>query len=426
MGPEALTVALAEVLERIEAGRRPKGGVLETATGIPSLGGENVTQDGHLQLSQVKRVPRAFFDSMPKGHLCPWDVLINKDGAQTGKVAIYQSEFSAASINEHLFLLRGKRESIEQKYLFWSLFHEGAQRQIAKFITGSAQPGLGRGFVRFVRLRLPPLAEQLQISEVLDTADEAIRKTERVIAKLQQVRQGLLYDLLTRGIDEQGELRDPQRHPEEFKRSVVGVIPATWEAMTLEEVTEAPICYGIVQAGPFFPGGPQVLTIRDVLGDYRTGLHRTKPNIDAQYARSRVVGDDVLLSIKGTIGRVGVVPDHFKGNISRDLGRLRLRTRLIPSFTKHYLSSPMGQRRLELAVVGTTRAEISIHVLKRFRVPVPSVPEQIRIAATLDAAERRGEDELHYAAKLRALKRGLTDDLLTGRVRLPMGNEAVA
>ena len=51
---------------------------------------------------------------------------------------------------------------------------------------------------------VPPIAEQRRIAEILDTADEAIRSTERLIAKLEQAKQGLLHDLLTRGIDDTG------------------------------------------------------------------------------------------------------------------------------------------------------------------------------------------------------------------------------
>ena len=60
---------------------------------------------------------------------------------------------------------------------------------------------------------------------MLDTVDEAIAKTEAVIAKLKQVRAGLLHDLLTRGLDEHGQLRDPIAHPEQFQDSPLGRIP---------------------------------------------------------------------------------------------------------------------------------------------------------------------------------------------------------
>ena len=75
---------------------------------------------------------------------------------------------------------------------------------------------------------IPLLSEQSRIAAVLDTVDEAIAKTEAVIAKLKQVRAGLLHDLLTRGLDEHGQLRDPVAHPEQFQDSPLGWIPAEW------------------------------------------------------------------------------------------------------------------------------------------------------------------------------------------------------
>ena len=75
-------------------------------------------------------------------------------------------------------------------------------------------------------VQVPSLAVQRRIAKILDTTDEGIRSTERLIAKLQQVRQGLLHDLLTRGINESGSLRDPAaplmpngRSPEQLGRS---------------------------------------------------------------------------------------------------------------------------------------------------------------------------------------------------------------
>ena len=75
------------------------------------------------------------------------------------------------------------------------------------------------------------LPEQTRIAAMLDTVDEAIAKTEAVIAKLKQVRAGLLHDLLTRGLDENGQLRDPVAHPEQFQDSPLGRIPKEWKVL---------------------------------------------------------------------------------------------------------------------------------------------------------------------------------------------------
>jgi type I restriction enzyme S subunit len=70
----------------------------------------------------------------------------------------------------------------------------------------------------------------------LDTADAAIQQTEVLIAKLKQMKAGLLHDLLTRGIDEQGQLRDPIAHPEQFKDSPNGWLPLQWAVYTVGDV----------------------------------------------------------------------------------------------------------------------------------------------------------------------------------------------
>ena len=88
---------------------------------------------------------------------------------------------------------------------------------LKRFAASTGVPSLNRNFVHPTPVLLPPPDEQTRIAGVLDTVDEAIAKTEAVIAKLKRVRAGLLHDLLTRGLDEHGQLRDPIAHPEQFQ-----------------------------------------------------------------------------------------------------------------------------------------------------------------------------------------------------------------
>ena len=71
------------------------------------------------------------------------------------------------------------------------------------------------------------ISEQTKIAEILSTVDQAIEQTEALIAKQQRIRTGLMQDLLTRGIDEDGNLRSEETH--EFKDSPLGRIPVEWE-----------------------------------------------------------------------------------------------------------------------------------------------------------------------------------------------------
>lgn len=85
------------------------------------------------------------------------------------------------------------------------------RKQVQATISGSSgQKNLSQEQIRGLKVSLPPPEEQEKIAAILDTLDEAIRQTEAIVAKLKQMKQGLLHDLLTRGLDEHGELRDPE------------------------------------------------------------------------------------------------------------------------------------------------------------------------------------------------------------------------
>lgn len=242
-------------------------------------------------------------------------------------------------------------------------------------------------------LLLPPIDQQRRIADILDVVGDQIRYTSELLAKLRLQAEGLLDNLVS-GIPE--DRREP-----------------------LAALCVADICYGIVQSGEFVADGVPVLSIRDLKGDFETGLHRTIRSIDARHRRSRVAPGDVLLSIKGTIGRVGIAPEHYVGNVSRELARLRFGSQVLPEFARLYFLSREARRRLDLAVVGTTRAEVSIHVLKRFRFPVPGLDRQEHMVNVWGSIERRVVAEQENLAKLITLRAGLANDLLTGHVRLP-------
>jgi type I restriction enzyme S subunit len=338
-------------------------------------------------------------------------VALAGQGRTRGAVALTSTRLST---NQSVALLKGRNGVLDTTFLFHEL--DRRYEDLRARSSGGGRAGLSRRVLAAVPLRLPSPPEQRAIAAILDAADEAIRKTEQILAKLRLMKQGLLHELFTGAIDEKGG-----SHPHISRSGLNGpgrvAPPRGWTTTTMEEAADpaAAICYGIVQAGAFVSSGPQVLTIGDLSGDFRTGLHRTSPEIDARYARSRVRGGDVLISIKGTVGRVAVVPPWYSGNISRDLGRLRLRGSMSPQFVKQYLLSPAGQSQLKRAVVGSTRAEISIFVLKRFLLPRPQLAEQMEIADRLTAADQAIDGEMALVHKLRLVKRGLMDDLLMGR-----------
>ena len=263
----------------------------------------------------------------------------------------------------------------------------------------------------FDRFRVLPLllAEQRRIAEILDTIDEAIRKTEQVITKLQQMKQGLLHDLLTRGIDENGELRDPERHPEQFQDSPMGRIPKSWRASTLGEVAD------YVNGFAFKPHhwkkqGLPIIRIAQM----------QDPNLECdRYPgvvpdRHRIDDGDLLFSWSATL--TVLIWNRGPAYVNQHIFKVVPKEDHDLAFVHHLIGFCIdglaGQSH------GTTMKHVKRSDLLPFPVCVPSLAEQRRIAEILDAQANWLAREDAELLKVRTLKHGLMDDLLTGRVRV--------
>lgn len=187
-----------------------------------------------------------------------------------------------------------------------------------------------------------------------------------------------------------------------YKETKIGFLPSNWEVVSLEDVTDpcAPIRYGVVQIGPNTPGGVPIVPIKHVRRINNVSLHRASPDIEASYAGSRVRGGDVLLSVKGTIGEVGVVPSGFEGNIAREIARIRPTQACDSDFLAQQLEADHTQRRIDRRVVGSTRLEFSIHAVRDFLIALPPLPEQRKIAEIL----RTWDEAIEKLEALRAAK----------------------
>lgn len=164
MGSRYPLVAIDQWDILIESGSRPKGGVGDYVEGVLSIGGEHISLRGSLNLSSPKFVPSSFFSAATKGHVQQGDILLCKDGAQTGKVALVRSELQgkAAMVNEHVIILRSSNET-SQNYLFNFLYSRIGQELLKSRITGSAQGGLNQRNLKAISVPLPPMEIQQDI-----------------------------------------------------------------------------------------------------------------------------------------------------------------------------------------------------------------------------------------------------------------------
>ena len=269
--------------------------------------------------------------------------------------------------------------------------------------------------------------EQAKIAEVLSTVDRAIEQTEALIAKQLRIKTGLMQDLLTRGIDEHGNLRSEQTH--KFKDSPLGRIPEEWKVRSLGQCVgaDAPICYGILMPGQGVVNGVPVIKVKDIVGGriVQDSLLLTDRRIDRQYQRSRLRSGDLLITIRGTTGRLAVVPPELDGaNITQDTARVRLNDDHEARFCFYCLQSESAQGQIALYTIGQAVKGINIGDVKRLLLGMPSPHEQERLANQFEGLEKTIHSTSRALAKLKSTKAGLMKDLLTGdrRVTVLLGN----
>ena len=171
----------------------------------------------------------------------PGDVIITKDSETPDDIGISTVVDSSALdlvCGYHLALIRPNQDVVDPTYLSKQLKHTRVARYFGGQANGSTRYGLSTSSIANTPLMLPDLAAQRSASALMRLVDDAIAKAEAVIAKLKQIRAGLLHDLLTCGLDKNGQLRDPIAHPEQFKDSPLGRIPREWEVSKIYDVAD--------------------------------------------------------------------------------------------------------------------------------------------------------------------------------------------
>jgi len=295
--------------------------------------------------------------------------------------------------------------------------------QMANQSHGTTMQHITRGDMLPFPVSLPDTPEQSRIAVVLDIIDNAIAKSKATIEKLNQVRAGLLHDLLTRGLDEHGHLRDPIAHPEQFQDTHLGRFPQDWLVVPLGHFI-ASAEYGI-STSLNSVGTMPVLRMNNItngeasLGDLKFVSYEVSNKLLLR-------NGDVLFNRTNSyehVGRTGIWRGQMSvATFASYLVRLNpFPDRLTSEFLNLLLNMPDTQKRMRrFATPAVQQVNINPTNLQKMTVSVPKkVKEQGRI---IEVAQQNAhgliveEEELR---KLISLKCGLMSDVLTGRVRVP-------
>jgi len=230
--------------------------------------------------------------------------------------------------------------------------------------------------------------------------------------------------LLTRGIDENGQIRSEETH--KFKDSPLGRIPEEWEVVRLGEIAEITSSKRIYfdeyteEGIPFYRSKEIIEKAQGLNIEKTLFIPENKYRFIEKHFGTPKTGD-ILITAVGTLGVIYVIKPsdgkfYFKdGNL---LWLKNLTGSLIDIGLLVYLFQQVFEKQKEILTIGTSQNALTIEKMKEMQIPLPSLPEQNRIAEILSQIDETIEKEQKYKEKLERIKQGIMEDLLTGKVRV--------
>ena len=334
--------------------------------------------------------------------ICKEGALLLATRTRVGLVGI-AAEMMGASQD---ITLLAPTDAADQSYLYRTLLNNADLLQQRS--RGTTIQGVSREDIDSLPILLPPLTEQRAIAAVLDAIDDAIERTDAVITATEQLRDSLLHELLTRGV--------PGWHTEWKEAPELGTIPADWEVVRLGEVVTVASGQSDPKAAKF--QGSLFVAPDDIeSGTGRLINRRTVAEAHAISGKYRFDKFEVLYS-KIRPYLMKVYRPHESGLCSADIYPLRPKSMLEAAYLALALLSLPFTDYTRTCSDRTGIPKINRIDLFKYRLTLPSLPEQRTIAAMLDGvagtiARARGERD-----RFRSLKEATADALLTGRVRV--------
>ena len=288
-------------------------------------------------------------------------------------------------LNQRVARIIANTELLNPKYVFYELNTNRFLNQffyVAKGGTGN-QANVGIEDISNIQLVLPPLPEQQKIATILGTWDAAIQTTSALLTALQKRKKGLMQQLL-----------DTEKN----------------------EIKAGTIFQNISQKN--YPNEPLLSATQDRGVILRSMLEGRVASPEGSTNGYKLVEiGDFIISLRSFEG--GIEYSEYRGIISPAYTILRPKILIYRDYYKHYFKSDRFIKKLGVAVIGIRDGrQVSFDDFSVIKIPFPSLAEQTRIAVILNTADAELRQTEEYLEKLKTQKRGLMQQLLTGKVRV--------
>jgi len=367
--------------------------------GIPFINAGHIG-GGRIAMRDMDYITQAAFDRLGGGKVHCGDILFCLRGT-LGKFGVVEPGLGEGAIASSLVIVRPRSRDLIREFLAFYFASDLCTRMIEKWAGGAAQPNLGSQDLARFSIPIPLTPEQHAIAEALSDVHGLLGALEALIAKKRAIKQGAMQQLLT------GKTRLPRFSGE-------------WETKRMGEVLKFQV--GCPFSSAYFNEkelGVRLVKNRDLKSDDQIFYY--SGNYDPTF---EIRDDDVLVGMDGDF-----LPCRWaKGPalLNQRVGRILPFNGLDRDFALYYLVEPLKE--IEIATASTTVKHLSHGDIENIEKPLPSVREQIAIATVLSDMDAEIAVLEARRDKTHAIKQGMMQQLLTGRVRLvkPAPAEATA
>jgi type I restriction enzyme S subunit len=334
----------------------------------------------------------------------PLDILMSVR-APVGDVNINNVD---ACIGRGLAAIR-ECEISHYKYIYYVL--QRYKYELEKSAQGSTFTAINSSDLKNLSLPFTKIQEQKKIADILSTVDTQIDQTDKLIEKTKELKKGLMQKLLTKGIGHT-----------EFKNTEVGDIPVEWEVKKIDDISDVkggkrlPKGYKLVEE----PNGYPYIRVADMyMGGINVEEIRYVPVEIVEKIKNYIISsEDLFISVAGTLGIVGEVPMELdNANLTENADKLS-NIKIHKKFLVYMLQSKIIQDIIESERTTNAQPKLALTRIKQFKIPVPPIIEQETIANILLEVDEKIQQYETKKEKLQELKKGLMQQLLTGKIRV--------
>ncbi|WP_427873508.1 restriction endonuclease subunit S [Flavobacterium sp. MMS24-S5] len=350
---------------------------------------------------------------------------------QHGTIPVYGTGGYMTSVNEYLYdgesVGIGRKGTIDKPVFltgkFWTvdtLFYTHSFKNAIpyfiylvfqsinwrKYSEATGVPSLSKNIIEPIKILLPPLQEQQKIAEILSTVDDKIEIIDQQITETQELKKGLMQRLLTKGIGHT-----------EFKDSPLGMIPESWGVVQVQEVSK--VIDSLHKTPVFSDEGYPMVRVGDINKDIlnlKNCLKVSKDVLDDFNKNHQPKIGDILMTRVGSFGKTTLIRTEEIFCLGQNT--VVITSMQNPEFLYQIFNSSQIQKQLNLLTNGSSQPSLSLKDIRNLQILFPPKKEQKQIANILSSVDDKLEVLAEKKLNYQELKRGLIQQLLTGKIRV--------